>query len=90
MDASVVGRKRNGVSVEKTDKCDNGTLSVYRSDEELRTIEASHCQVLRRTRADGLLRMEQQTRGQKGSEAWHAIVTRYDERNIQFSICSTD
>ena len=28
------------------------------------------------------LRIEQQTRGQKGFEAWHAIVRRYDQRNM--------
>ena len=62
------------VSVESTDKFDNSPLAVYRSDEESRKIEASLCQVCHRTTAKGLLRMEQQTRGLKGFEAWHAIV----------------
>ena len=28
------------------------------------------------------LRIVQQTKGQKGFEAWHAIVRRYDQRNM--------
>ena len=51
-------------------------------DEELRSIEASLCQVLHRTTSNEPLRIVQQTRGQKGFEAWRAIVRRYDQRNV--------
>ena len=40
------------VSVEKTDKFDNDTLSVDCLDEEIRSIEASLYQVLHRTTAN--------------------------------------
>ena len=44
-------------------------------------IEASRYQILHRTTAIELLRTEQQTQGQKGCDAWRAIVRRYDQRN---------
>ena len=62
-------------------------------DEEFRSIEASLYQVLHRTTSNEPLRIVQQTRGQKGFEAWSAIVRRYDQRNMsdtKFSVCSTD
>ena len=68
------------VSVESTDKFDNSTLAVDCSDEEFRSIVASLYQVLHRTAANAPLRKVQQTQGQKGFEAWHAIVRRYDQR----------
>ena len=56
------------VSVESTDKFDNSTVAVDCSDEEYRSIEASI--------------IVQQTNGQKGFGAWHAIVRRNDLRNM--------
>ena len=50
--------------------------------EEFRSIEASLYQVLHRTTSNELQRIVQQTRGQKVIEAWHAIVRRYDQRNM--------
>ena len=47
----------------------------------IRPIEASLFQVLHRTTSNEPLRIVQQTRGQKGFEAWPAIVRRYDQRN---------
>ena len=52
------------------------------SDEEFRSIDASLYQVLHRTTSNEPLGIVQQTRGQKGFEAWHAIVRRYDQRNM--------
>ena len=81
------------VSVESTDKFDNSTLAVDCSDEEFRSIVASFYQVLHRTAANAPLRKVQQTQGQKGFEAWHAIVRRYDQRNTsdtKISICITE
>ena len=66
---------------ESTDKFDSSTIAFDGSDEEFRSIEASLNQVLHRTTANEPLRIVQQTKGQKGFEAWHAIVTRYDQRN---------
>ena len=80
-------------SVESTDRFDNSTLAVDCSDEEFGSIEASLCQVLHRTTANEPLRTVQQTKGQTGFEAWHAMVRRDDQRKIcltKLSICSTD
>ena len=68
--------------VEGTDKFDNNAIAYDCSDEEFRSIEASLYQVLHRTTANEPLRIVQQTRGQKGFEAWHAIAVRYDQRNM--------
>ena len=68
------------VSVERADRLGNSTLSVDCSDEEFRSIEASFNQVLRRTTVNKPLRTAQRTKGQKGFEAWHAIVRRCDLR----------
>ena len=70
------------VSVESTDKFDNSTVAVDCSDEEYRSIEASHYQVLHRTTANEPLIIVQQTNGQKGFGAWHAIVRRNGHRNM--------
>ena len=70
------------VSVESTDRFDNSTLVVDCSDEEFKSIEASLYQMLHRETANESLRIVQQTKGQKGFEAWHAIVRRYDQRNM--------
>ena len=66
------------VSVERTDKFDSSTVAFDCSDEELTSL----WQVLHRTTANEPLRVAQQTRGQKGFEARHAIVRRYDQRNM--------
>ena len=81
------------VSVESTDRLDNSTLAVDCSDEEFRSIEASLYQVLHRTTANEPLRKVQPTKGQKGFDAWHAIVKRdmiRGTRLTKFSTCSTD
>ena len=70
------------VVVESTDKFDSSTIAFDCSDEAFRSIEASLYQVLHRTTGNEALRIVQQTRGQKGFEACHAIVTRYDHRNM--------
>ena len=64
------------VSVESTDKFDSSTIAKDCTHEEFRSIEASLYQVLHRTTANEPLRIVQQTRGQKGFEAWRAIVRR--------------
>ena len=68
--------------VEGTDKLDNTAIAFDCSDDEFRSMEALLYQVLHRTAANEPLRIVQQTRGQRGSEAWHAIVRRYDQRNM--------
>ena len=68
--------------VETIDKFDNNVIAFDCPDEEFRSIEASLYQVLHRTTSNEPLRRVQQTRGQKGFEAWHAIVRRYDQRNM--------
>ena len=68
------------VSVESSDKFDNSTLAVDCADKEFRTIDASLYHVLHRTTANEPMKIVQQTKGLKGFEAWHAIVTIYDHR----------
>ena len=68
--------------VDSIDKFDNNVIAFDCSDEEFRSIEASLYQVLHRTTPNEPLRIVQQTRGQKGFEAWHAIVRRCDQRNM--------
>ena len=70
------------VSVESSDKHDVSTLAIDFTEEEFRTVEVSLFQVLHSTTGNAPLRMVQQTQGQKGFEAWHAIVRRYDQRNM--------
>ena len=67
--------------VEKADKLDNNAIAFDCSDDEFRSIDASHYQVLHRTTANEPLRIVQQTRGRRGFEAWLATVRRYDQRN---------
>ena len=74
--------KKMLVIVEGTDKLDNNAMAFDCSDDEFRSIEASLYQVLHRTTANEPLRIVQQTRGQRGFEARHAIVRRYDQRNM--------
>ena len=68
--------------VESIDKFDNNVIAFDCPDEEFRSIEASLYQVLHRTTSNEPLRTVQQTRGQKGFEACHAIVRRYDQRKL--------
>ena len=79
--------------VESVDRFDNNVIAFDCSDEEFRSIEASLYQVLHRTTSNEPLRTVQQTKGQKGLEAWHAVVRRYDQRNMsdkKIGVCSTD
>ena len=69
-------------SVESVDRFDNKVITFDYSYEEFRSIDASLYQVLHRTTSNEPLGIVQQTRGQKGFEAWHAIVRRYDQRNM--------
>ena len=66
----------------KTDAFDSITLAVDCPDKEFRSIEASLYQVLHRTTSNEPWRIVPQIKGQKGFEAWHAIVRRYDQRNM--------
>ena len=68
--------------VEGADKLDNNAIAFDCSDDWFRSIEAPLHQVLHRTTANEPLRIVQQTRGQTGPEAWHAIVRRYNQRNM--------
>ena len=43
--------------------------------------ETALYQILHRTTANEPLKMIQQVEGQRGFEAWHLIVRRYDQRN---------
>ena len=70
------------VSIESSDELDIRTLSMDCTEEEFRTIEASLYQVLHRTTANEPRRTVQQTKGQKGFEAWRGIVSRCDQRNM--------
>ena len=68
--------------VESIDKFDNNVIAFGCPAEECRSIEAPLYQVLHRTTSNEPLRIVQQTRGEKGFEAWYAIVRRYDQRNM--------
>ena len=68
--------------VESIDRFDNNVIAFDCSDEEFRSIESALYQVQHRTTFNEPLRVVQQTKGQKGFEAWHAIVRRYDQRNM--------
>ena len=68
--------------VESIDRFDNNAIAFDCSDEEFRSIESALYQVLHRTTFNEPLRIVQQTKGQKGFEAWHATVRRYDHRNM--------
>ena len=67
--------------VESVDKVDRATLAVDCTQAEFRTFETALYQVLHRTTANEPLKMVQQVEGQRGFEAWHMIVRRYDQRN---------
>ena len=68
------------VRVESVDKVDRSTLAVDCTGADFRTIETALYQVLHTTTNEPL-RMVQQVQGQRGFEAWHMIVRRYDQRN---------
>ena len=68
--------------VETSDRFDNNVIAFDCSDEEFRSIESALYQVLHKTTSNEPLTTVQQTKGQKGFEAWHAIVRRYDQRNM--------
>ena len=78
--------------VEGSDRLDNNAIAFDCSDDEFRSIETSLYQVLHRTTSIEPLRIAQQTRGQRGFEAWHAMARRYDQRNTSDnnSACSVD
>ena len=63
--------------VERIDRFDNNVIAFDCSDEEFRSIESALYQVLHRTTSNEPLRIVQQTKGQR-----HAIVRRYDQRNM--------
>ena len=65
--------------VEGTDKLDNNWIAFDCSDEEFRSIEASVYQVLCRTTSNVPMRIVQQTRGQRGFEAWDSTSPRRTE-----------
>ena len=67
--------------VESADKVDRATLAVDCTEADFRTFETALFQVLHRTTANQPLKMVQQVEGQRGFEAWHLIVRRYDQRN---------
>ena len=67
--------------VESVEKIDRATLAVDCTQAEFRTFETALYQVLHRTTANEPLKMVQQVEGQRGFEAWHLIVRRYDQRN---------
>ena len=67
--------------VESVEKVDRDALAVDCTQEEFRALETTLYQVLHRTTANEPLKMVQQVEGQRGFEAWHMIVRRYDKRN---------
>ena len=79
--------------VEGVEKLDHNAIAFDCPDEEFRSIDASLYQIVHRTTSNEPLRIVQQTRGQRGFEAWHAIVRRNDQKEHvrqKFSICSVD
>ena len=69
------------VRVEGVHKVERSSLAVDCSEANFRTFETALYQILHRTTANELLRMVQQVQGQRGFEAWHMIVRRYDQRH---------
>ena len=71
------------VSVESTDKFDSSTIAF---DFFRRRIHINRGitvpSILHRTTTNEPLNIVQRTRGQRGFEAWHAIVRRYGQRNM--------
>ena len=69
------------VIFESVHMVERSTLAVDCTETEFRTLEAALYQILHRTTTNEPLRMVQQVQGQRGFEAWHMIVRRYDQRN---------
>ena len=69
------------VRVESVDKVERSTLAVNCTEADIRTFETALFQIMHRTTTNEPLRMVQQVQGQRGSEAWHMIFRRYDQRN---------
>ena len=69
------------VTVESVDKVDRSTLAVDCTEADFRTFETALYQVLHRTTTNEPLGMVQRVQVQRGLEAWHMIVRRYDQRN---------
>ena len=69
------------LGVESVDKVERSTLAVDCTEADFRTFETVLYQVLHRTTTNEPLNMVQQVQGQKGFEAWHLIVRRYDQKN---------
>ena len=67
--------------VESVERFDN-VIAFDCPNEEFRSTESALYQVLHRTTSNEPLRIVEQTTGQKGIEAWHATVRRYDQRNM--------
>ena len=82
VDASVVKTKEKCLSALTVPTGSTAArLHLTVQTKKLRSIESSLYQVLHRTTANEPSRRVQQTKGQKGFEAWHAIVRRYDQTN---------
>ena len=65
------------------DKVERSTLAVDCTEADFSTLETALYQVLHRATTNEPLRMVQQVHSQRGCEAWHMIVRRYDdERNM--------
>ena len=60
---------------------DGSTLAVDCTEADFRTFETALYQILHRTTTNEPLRMVQHVQGQRGLEAWHLTVRRYDQRN---------
>ena len=60
---------------------ERSTLTVDCTDADFGTHETVLYEVLHRTTTNEPLTMVQQVQGQRGFEAWHLIVRRYDQRN---------
>ena len=60
---------------------ERSTLTVDCTDADFGILETALYQVLHRTTTNEPLTMVQQVQGQRGFEAWHLIVRRYDQSN---------
>ena len=70
------------VRVESVDNVDRSTRAAWTAREaDFRTFKTALYKILRRTTTNKPLRMVGQVQGQRGFEAWHMIVKRYDHRN---------
>ena len=69
------------VGLESADEEERSTLAVDCTEAEFRTFETALYQILHNTTTHETLKMVQQVQGQRGFEARHMIVRRYDQRN---------